>query len=230
MAEQLQDALGLGAHRLLATQQRRLVVQCLAGHRDEHRRDTQGVAVRVLQDVGRAGDVPAGVAARLEGAAQPAGREAGRVRLALDQGLACELGQRLPVADRLEEAVVLLGGQPGHRVEDVRVVGRTLRQRPVLHRRGDRVGHGRVELGALLDGRDDGFVHRLRHPQPHLGHGEDIGAEDFAGRLGRVEADRRRHVGLNVVDRLQTDSISAQLSSYHCGASASGSRTPTGPQ
>ncbi len=93
--EQLQDPLGVHAHRLLAAQQRGLVVQRLTGHRHEHRRDAQRVAVRVLQDVGRAGDVPPGVAARLEGRAQAARREAGRVRLTLDQGLAGELGQRL---------------------------------------------------------------------------------------------------------------------------------------
>ena len=213
VAEQLQDALGLGAHRLLAAQQRGLVVQRLTGHRDEHRRDAQRVAVRVLQDVRRAGDVPSGVAARLERAAQAARREAGRVGLALDQGLAGELGQRLAVGDRLEEAVVLLGGQPRHRVEDVRVVGGALRQRPVLHRRGDRVGDGRIELRALLDGRDDRLVHRLRQPQPHLGQREDVGAEDLARRLGRVEADGRRHVRLDVVDGLQTHRISTQVRS-----------------
>ena len=187
VTEQLQDALGVRAHRLLAAQQRRLVVQRLAGHRHEHRRDAQGVAVRVLQDVGRAGDVPAGVAAGLEGAAEAAGREAGGVGFALDQGLARELGERLAVADRLEEAVVLLGGQAGHRIEDVRVVRGPLRQRPVLHRRGDRVGDRRIELGALLDGRDHGLEHRLGQPQLHLGLGEDVRTEDLrpAPRWGR---------------------------------------------
>ena len=167
--------------------------------------------LRVLQNVGRAGDVPAGVAAGLERAAQAARREAGRVRLALDQGLARELGQRLTVGHRLEEAVVLLGGQPGHRVEDVRVVGGALLQGPVLHRGRDGVGDRRVQLGALFDRRDDRLVHRLRQACLHLGLGEDVGAEDLARRLARDEADRRRHVGLDVVDRLQTNGISAQV-------------------
>ena len=199
--EQLQDALGLGAHGLLAAQQRRLVVERLTGHRDEHRRDAQRVAVRVLQDVRRAGDVPARVTAGLEGAAQATRGEAGAVRLALDQGLARELGERGAVADRIEEAVVLLGGQARHRVEDVCVVGRALRQRPVLHRRGDGVGHGRIELRALVDRRGDGLEHRLGQPQPHLGGGEDVGTEDLAWRLAWIEADGGRHVRLDVVDR-----------------------------
>ena len=83
VAEQLQDPLGLRGHRLLRAQQRRLVVERLAGHRHEDGRDAQRVAVGVLEDVGRAGDVPAGVAAGLEGGAQAAVREARRVRLAL---------------------------------------------------------------------------------------------------------------------------------------------------
>ncbi len=58
VSEQLQDSLSLCTHRLLATQQRGLEVECLTGHRHEDRGDAQGVAVRVLQNVGRAGDVP----------------------------------------------------------------------------------------------------------------------------------------------------------------------------
>jgi hypothetical protein len=159
VTKQLQDALGVHAHGLLAAQQRRLEVERFTGHRDEYRRDTQRVAVRVFQDVGRAGDVPAGVAARFEGAAQTAGREAGGVGLTLDQGLAGELGQRLPVGDGLQEAIVLLGGQARHRVEDVGVVGGALLQRPVLHGGCNRVRDRGVELRALVDRRHDGLVY-----------------------------------------------------------------------
>ena len=94
VAEQLEDPLGLRGHRLLRAQQRRLVVERLAGHRDEHRRDAQRVAVGVLEDVRRAGDVPAGVAAGLERGPQAAVGEARRVGLALDERLAGELGDR----------------------------------------------------------------------------------------------------------------------------------------
>ena len=64
--------------------------------RDERRRDAERRAVGVLQDVGRAGDVPDGVAAGLERVAHAAGGEARGVRLALDQRLAGELGERRP--------------------------------------------------------------------------------------------------------------------------------------
>ncbi len=211
VAEQFQNALGVRTHGLLATQQRRLVVQGFAGHRHEHRGNAQRIAVRVLQNVGRAGDVPPGVATRLERAAQAARREARRVRLTLDQGLAGEFGQRLPVGDRLEEAVMLLGGQPGHRVEDVGVVGGALLECPVLHRRGDRIGDRRVQLLALLDRGDHRLVDRLGQTRLHFGLGEHVRSEDLARRLAGDEADGRRLVGLDIDDRLESRRVSAQL-------------------
>ena len=217
------------AHRLLAAQQRRLVVQRLTGHRDEHRRDAQRVAVRVFQDVGGAGDVPAGVAACLEGAPQPARGEAGGVGLALDQGFAGELGECLPVGDGLQEAVVLLSGEAGHRVEHVGVVGGALLQRPVLHGHRDRVGDRGVELGAFIDRRHDGLVDRLGQPCLHLGLGKDVGAEDLAGGFTSDETDGRGDVCLDVVDRLQADCVSAQLSSYRYDEGVRGFRTEAGP-
>ena len=55
----------------------------------------------------------------------------------------------------LEEAVVLLGGQSRQGIEDVRVVGGALGQRPGLHRRGHHVGHrgssGAVSMVAMTD-------------------------------------------------------------------------------
>ena len=57
--------------------------------------------------------------------------------------LAAELGEGLAVAGRGEEAVVLLGGQAGHRLEQVRVVRGALFDGPVLHGRGDGVGDWR---------------------------------------------------------------------------------------
>ena len=53
----------------------RLLVERLAGPRDERRRNAQRRAVGVFQDVGRAGDVPGRVAAGFERGADAAGRE-----------------------------------------------------------------------------------------------------------------------------------------------------------
>src|SRR5258706_559448 len=66
LAEQLQDSerlLRQGFHR---AEQRGLLVERLAGPRAERGRDAEGGAVGVLEDEGRAGRVPRGVAAGLE--------------------------------------------------------------------------------------------------------------------------------------------------------------------
>ena len=86
VAEPAQDAQRLGAERLLRAQERDLEVERLAGVRDVGGRDRHRDAVRLDLEEDRAGDVPAGVAAGLEGRAQAARRERARVRLALDAG------------------------------------------------------------------------------------------------------------------------------------------------
>ena len=74
-----------------------------------------------------------------------------RVRLALEQVLAGELGDRLAVAGRGQERVVLLGGGAGHRHEPVGVVGGAVRHRPLLHAVRDRVDDRRVERLVAVD-------------------------------------------------------------------------------
>src|SRR5439155_4454082 len=98
--------------------------------RDERGRDAERRAVRVLEDERRRGRVPGGVAAGLEGRADAAGRERRSVRLALDQLLARELGDRAAVAGGRVERVVLLGGHAGQRLEPVRVVRRAALEGP----------------------------------------------------------------------------------------------------
>ena len=93
-AEELEDAQGLLRERLHRAEQRRLLVERLAGPRAEGGRDDERRAVGVLEDEGGAGRVPGGVAAGLERGADAAGGEAGGVGLALDQLLAAELGDR----------------------------------------------------------------------------------------------------------------------------------------
>ena len=86
------------------------------------------------------------------------------VRFALHQLLAAELGDGRAGAGRAEEAIVLLGGQPGHRLEQVGVVRGPVFDGPVLHGAGDRVGDGRVERHALLDRLLQCLEHRLGQP------------------------------------------------------------------
>jgi hypothetical protein len=86
-----------------------------------------------------------------------------------------------------------------------------------------------VQLGALLDGCHDGLVDRFGQTKLHLGLGENVRSKDLARLLARIEADCRRHIRLDVVDRLQTYCISAQFSSDRFEHAASDLLDLTGP-
>ena len=164
-AEQLQHADRLLRQRFHRAQQRRLLVERLAGPADEGRRDHQRDGAAAVQQPRRARRIPRRVAARLEGGAHAARREARRVGLALDQFLARELEDRFAVAGRRQKRVVLLGGDAGERLEPVRVVRRAVLDRPVLHRARDFVGDRQIERFAVGDGPAQRLVHRLRQPR-----------------------------------------------------------------
>ena len=152
-------------------------------------------AVRVLEDERGAGRVPGGVAARLEGGADAAGRERRGVGLALDQLLAGEVGDRAALAVGLEERVVLLRGEARQGLEDVRVVGGAALQRPLLHRLGDLVGEVGVERLAGGEHRLQLLVRVLREAVLlHRGR-EDVGAERVVRLLGQVDGAERLAVG-----------------------------------
>ena len=71
IAEQAQDAHRLAAHRVDGAQQRRLLIQRLAGVGAEDRRDAEAAVL----DKRECGGVPRAVASCLKGRAQTAGRE-----------------------------------------------------------------------------------------------------------------------------------------------------------
>ncbi len=195
-AEEAQHALGLHVECLLGTQHRGLLVERFAGPGHERRRDAQRVAVGVFEDVGRAGDVPGGVAAGLEGLPDAAAGKRRRIGLALDQRAAGEVGDRQPGAVGIEKAVVLLGAQTGEGVKDVGVVAGAVLGGPVLHRRGDDVGDRRVEADALVDGGLERLVDRLGQPALHDRFGEHVAAEQLGGCLdARSGMDRARTAG-----------------------------------
>ena len=191
--------------RVHRAQQRDLVVQRLAGPRRERGRDAEQRAVGVLEDEGRRRRVPRGVAAGLERRADAAGRERRRVRLALDELLAGELGDRVPSPVGRVEGVVLLGGDAGQRLEPVREVRRALLHRPLLHRRRDRVGE-RGSRARPVERLLELLVDGLGQPLALDGAGEDVGAEDVGAGLGQVGLADRAPVGapLGGVDVLTT--------------------------
>src|SRR6185437_13436037 len=87
----------------------------------------------------------------LERRPDAARRERRGVGLTLDELLARELRDRGAVARGAVEGVVLLRGRARQGLEPVREVGRALLHRPLLHRRGDRIGEDRVERAALVE-------------------------------------------------------------------------------
>ncbi len=160
-AEQLQDANGLLRQRLHRAQQRRFLVQRLARPADERRRNHQRRGVAALQQPRRARRIPRGVAARFEGGAHAAGREARRVGLAAHQFLAGELQDGFSVGGRRHERVVLFSRDARQRLEPVRVVRGAVLDRPLFHRRRDGIGHRDVERFAVRHRAAQRVINRL---------------------------------------------------------------------
>ncbi len=175
VAEQAQDAQRLLVDGVHGAQQRGFLVQRFAAVGAERRRDAEGVAF----DERVARGVPGGVAPRLKRGAQAAGGEAGGVGLPLDQLFAGKLHQHLPARDGGDEAVVLLGGDAGHRLEPVGIMGGAFLQRPLLHRVRNDVRHLRLQRLAVLARLPQRPVGRLRQPLLHHRVVEYQAAEHF---------------------------------------------------
>ena len=208
-AEEPERAARLLIDGLHGAQQRRLLVECVTRPRREGGRDAEVRAAGALHDERRRRGIPRGVAAGLERGAQAAGGKRRRVGLALYELLAAELGDGAAVAGRLEEGVVLLRRAARERLEPVRVVRGPLLERPLLHGTRHRVGHGRVELGAVADGGEKRFVLRARHPGLHLVEAEEVLAEDLLQIRAVTLLRRRRRIVLGGGEGIEAGDDSA---------------------
>ena len=153
----------LAVQGLHGAQQRGFLVQCLAAVGTEGGGNAQGIAL----DEGVGGGGPGGVTPGLKGGPQPAGREGGGVGLPSDKLLAGELHSHAAIGGGGDEAVVLFGGDAGHRLEPVSEVCGTLLHRPVPHGGGHYIGHGQVQGRSLLHGTAQGTVNILRKAGLH---------------------------------------------------------------
>ena len=158
--QQLRCGVTQGLH---GAKQRGLLIEGLAGVRTECGRDVEGAVL----DEGWGARVPCGVAAGLEGGTEAAAREGGGIRLSLDELLSGELHDHAAVLGRGDEAVMLLCGQAGHRLEPVCEVGRAELQCPLLHRRCDGIRHVQLQMGSVLDGLVHCLVDVLRQSLAH---------------------------------------------------------------
>ncbi len=152
VAQELERFHGGGVQGFVGTQDRRFGIQSLAFPGRIGCRDAKGRSVRILDDESGGCRIPCGVAARFEGGTQAAVREAGCVRLTLDQFLAGEFRHGAAALVRSDEGVVLLGGLTRQRLEPVRVVRRPFLKRPIFHDHGHHIGHIRVQWLMVGDG------------------------------------------------------------------------------
>ena len=163
VAEQPQDAQSLLGQRVHGAQKRRFGIQRLAGIGAEGGGDIEGIALD--ERIGRR--VPRGIAPRLKGSAQTAGREGGGIRFALDELLSGKLHDHLIALERRDKCVMLLGCDACQRLEPVRIVRGALFDRPILHGIGDRVRDGCVDGFAGGDGAGQGLIDFLWQAASH---------------------------------------------------------------
>ena len=192
-------------------QQRDLGVERLTGPRRERCGYAQQRSVGVLENERRAGRIPGGVAACLEGGAHTARGKGRSVGLALDELLARELGQGDAVAGGAEEGVVLLRREPGQGLEYVGVVGGAALERPLLHAQRNGVGQRRIERLALGQGGLQALEGLLGQAVTLHGGREHVLAEGVVERLGQV-------------DRAEHAAVGAPLSSGHVSLAHFGHR------
>ena len=154
--------------------QRSLVVESLAGIRDEY----GGYHQRVIDDEDGRGGVPGGIAPCLEGGAYaPAGERTG-IRFLLHESLAGELLHHAPLAVMLHEAVMLLCGAFGEGLKPMGAMGDSQLHGPFLHAGCHGIGGGQVEGGTV--------VHDVAHLPEDIGRQvleHLLAVEDILGKI-----------------------------------------------
>ena len=134
---------------------------------NEDRRNGQRRAVRTFLNKRGAGRVPTRVAAGLKRGAQTAGREAGCIRLALDQLFARELQHGATLTVRCHERIVLLSRGARQGLEPMREVGCALLKRPGLHGVGNFVRDAGVQGAARANRLAQRLKGRVRQVVAH---------------------------------------------------------------
>ena len=120
--------------------------------------------------------------------------------IAKEEYFAGKLHDYPPVTGGGDEGVVLFGGNAGHGLEPVGIVGGTLFQRPVLHGFGNGVGSFQLQLCAGIDAGAPGVIDLGGEALAHGGLVEDITAENLGDvdyRVHHLPSFRRYQNGLN---------------------------------
>ena len=158
-----------------------LVVERLAGIRDENRGNHQGVAEN---EDGRSG-VPGRIAARFErGADAPVGERRG-IGFLLDELLAGKFFHHAAFAVVFHKSIMFLGRAFGERLEPVCTVGHAQLHGPFLHTGSHDIGRLQVERRTVVYHITHLFIYVGREIFEHLLAGKYIFAEEFGRSFGR---------------------------------------------
>ena len=169
LAEQAQQTHALRTERFHRAQQRRFVVERLAGVGDKHGGNTQNRTGGEFFDKRRGGHIPRGIAARVVRGAKPAGGEAGGVRFPHDQLLAGEVEDGFALFGVGNKGVMLFRRDAVEGLEPVGIMGRAQLQRPVHHGIRDRVGILHGQLAAVFHHLNHLAIDTLRQSLAHDG-------------------------------------------------------------
>ena len=167
VAEQFEQTHGPFLDGADAFQQRRFHVQRRAIVGDEHRRDAERAAFVAEDDEGRTGRIPGAISTGLKGIPHAPRREGRSVGFALDQFLAAEGVDRMPLAVEIEKGHVPLRRDFRPRLKPVGIMRRAFGKGPFLHGRRHVVGDRTVELAVSLDRRHQTPVYVLRQTFLH---------------------------------------------------------------
>ncbi len=129
------------------TQKRSLFIQHFAGVGAEGCRNAQAVIFN--KSVGSG--VPCSIAAGFKGSTQAAGREAGSIRLALDQFLAGKVHDYTAFSSRSNKAFMLFCGNTGHWLEPMGKVGAAVLQSPILHSISNNISNFKIQRTSFQD-------------------------------------------------------------------------------
>ena len=170
-----QDPQSLSGDLVQRAQKRCFLVQGIAGVGEETGGDVQASVL----DKGKGSGIPCGIASGFKGRPQTAGGERTGIGLALDEFLTGEIHDYLAVTGGGDEGIVLFGGDAGHRLEPVGIVGSTLFDGPDLHGIRNLISHIQRKLGTGNDTLLPCVIYFRRKPLLHSSIVENICTENF---------------------------------------------------
>ena len=147
ISEEFQDTQRLAVDGFHRTQKRGFGIKCLAAVGTECGRDAECIVFNKC----RGGWIPGCITSCLKGGTKSAGWETGCIRFALYQLFAGEIHDNFAIANRVDETVVLLSSDAGHRLEPVCEMSCTIFNGPFLHCNCDCICNVEIQMAAIFN-------------------------------------------------------------------------------